>query len=101
MNENNQLLHNSCMSKECQYYLIPRNDFSTHIERLKTVNPEFIHAYHKTIYHNRKSSINQIIEDIVVGKETRGDIKYSRNMVLRKTDDIELNRDIYNAIYDA
>lgn len=97
-NDNNNLICNACMFKECKYFLIPRKDFNCHIERLQS-KEDFIHAYHKTINKNRKSDINKIINYISEGKETRGDLTYNKKIVLKKYDDIELNRDIYFALY--
>ena len=98
-NVNNELLCNACMFKECKYYLVPRNDFNGHLERLQS-KEDFIHAYHKTINKNRKINLDTIVDYIAQGKETRGDIKYNKKIVLEKYDDIELNRDIYHALYE-
>lgn len=103
-NEDNKLLSNACMAKDCPYYLKPRTDFSSHIERMKS-NPEFIHSYHRTIYADRNKSMNKIINDLADG--THRPEKYScipiniskKILVETYSGDIELNADIYKAIY--
>lgn len=65
-NTDNKLLSNACMAKDCPYYLKPRTDFSSHIERMKE-NPNFIHSYHRTIYADKNKSVNKIIEDLAKG----------------------------------
>lgn len=34
LNPNNKLLSNACMSKNCPYFLIPINNFTSHNERM-------------------------------------------------------------------
>lgn len=103
INPNNKLLNNACMSKECPYYLHPRLDFSSHIERIKS-NPDFIHSFHRTIYSSRNNSLNEIINDISKGNHRP--IKYNKIPILNKSiiekysEDIKINKDIYMAIYN-
>lgn len=104
-NPDNKLLANACMGKDCPYYLHPRNDFSAHIERMKT-NPDFIHSFHRTIFINKNKPINKIIEDISCGKCRPGQyqnipLNISKNVLIdRYSGDVEINKDIYMSIYD-
>jgi hypothetical protein len=104
LNHDNKLLSNACMSKECPYYLHPRTDFSSHIERLKA-NPEFIHSFHRTVYACRNKPINQIIEHIAKGacrpdKYLCEPIQISKKILVEKySGDVEINKDIYMGIY--
>jgi hypothetical protein len=104
-NPDNKLLANACMAKDCPYYLCPRNDFSAHIERMKS-NPDFIHSFHRTVWVNKNKSINKIIEDIVDGKCRPGQYKFvpltiSKKILVEKySGDVEINKDIYMSIYD-
>ena len=105
MNPDNKLLSNACMSKDCSYFLHPRTDFSSHIERIKA-NPNFIHSYHRTIYADRTKSVNNIIQDLANG--THRPVKYSsipleiekKILIEKYSGDIELNKDIYQSIYN-
>lgn len=54
------------VSKDCPYFLHPKTDFSSHIERIKA-NPNFIHSFHRTIYADRTKTINKIIQDLASG----------------------------------
>lgn len=104
LNPDNKLLSNACMAKDCPYYLRPRTDFSSHIERMKT-NPDFIHSYHRTIYADKNKPINQIIEDLAKGyhrpeKYSCVPLTISKKILIEKySGDIELNKDIYETIY--
>lgn len=101
INPNNKLPLNACMFKECKHYLVPRKDFGAHIEPLLK-DPKFIHAYHRAIFANKSRPVNSIAEKIISGSERPGNhanIGIKRAIVLEKYDDIELNKDIYNAIY--
>lgn len=104
-NPDNKLLSNACMAKDCPYFLHPRTDFSSHIERIKA-NPDFIHSYHRTIYADKKKSVNKIIEDISKGhcrpaKYLDSPLNISKKILIEKYyGDIELNKDIYNSIYE-
>jgi len=103
-NPDNKLLNNVCMSKDCPYFLHPRTDFSSHIERIKA-NPDFIHSYHRTIYADKHKSVNKIIEDLVKGshrpdKYSGVPLSISKKILIEKYfGDIELNKDIYESIY--
>jgi hypothetical protein len=104
-NPDNKLLSNACMSKECPYYLHPRNDFSSHIERMKA-DPNFIHAFHRTVYACKNKPVNQIISSIASGKYrpdkyTDIPIQISQKILIEKySGDVELNKDIYMTIYN-
>lgn len=103
-NPDNKLLSNACMAKDCPYYLKPRTDFSSHIERMKA-NPNFIHSYHRTIYADKNNSVNKIIDDLAKGYHRPGGyscvpLDVSKKILVEKySGDIELNRDIYETIY--
>jgi hypothetical protein len=103
-NDDNKLLSNACMSKDCPYFLHPRTDFSSHIERIKA-NPEFIHSFHRTIYADKNKLINKIIDDLSKGyhrptKYSCVPLTISKKILIEKfSGDIELNRDIYESIY--
>lgn len=103
-NPDNKLLSNACMAKDCPYYLSPRADFSSHIERMKS-NPDFIHSYHRTIYADKNKPINKIIEDLAKGyhrpeKYSNVPLIISKKIIVEKySGDIELNKDIYETIY--
>lgn len=104
-NSNNKLLINACMAKDCPYYLHPRDDFSSHIERMKT-NPDFIHSFHRTIYKQKNQPINKIIDDIAVGKFRPGKynsipLEISKKIIVQKYHgDVEINKDIYMSLYN-
>ena len=104
LNPNNKLLSNACMSKDCPYFLHPRADFSSHIERIKA-NPDFIHSFHRTIYADRTKPVNKIIQDLANGlhrpvKYSSVPIQISKKILIEKySGDIELNKDIYQSIY--
>jgi hypothetical protein len=104
INEDNKLLLNACMAKDCPYYLHPRTDFSAHIERMKA-DPNFIHCFHRTIYAFKNKPINQIIENIHSGKcrpylYANEPIQISKQILVEKySGDVEINKDIYMAIY--
>ena len=104
-NPDNRLLSNACMSKECPYYLHPRGDFSTHVERMKA-DPNFIHAFHRTVYACKNKPINQIISSLANGKYRPGQytdvpIQISKKILVEKySGDVELNKDIYMTIYN-
>ena len=104
INPDNKLLSNACMAKDCPYYLHPRADFSTHVERMKA-NPNFVHSYHRTIYANKNKSVPYIINKISYGscrpnKYLDVPIEISTKILVEKyTGDIEINRDIYQSIY--
>jgi uncharacterized protein YacL (UPF0231 family) len=104
LNPDNKLLSNACMSKDCPYFLHPRADFSSHIERIKA-NPNFVHSFHRTIYADRKKPVNKIIEDMAKGfhrpKKYCGDpLEISKKVLIEKySGDIEINKDIYESIY--
>ena len=104
INPDNKLLSNACMAKDCPYYLHPRTDFSSHIERMKT-DPNFIHSYHRTIYADKNKSVNKIIEDLAKGyhrptKFYNIPLSVSKKILIEKYyGDIELNKDIYQTIY--
>jgi hypothetical protein len=104
-NPDNKLLANACMGKDCPYYLQPRNDFSAHVERMKT-NPDFIHSFHRTVYMNKNKPINKIIEDLTLGKCRPGQyqsvpLTISKKVIIEKySGDVEINRDIYQSIYN-
>jgi hypothetical protein len=103
-NSDNKLLSNACMAKDCPYYLKPRADFSSHIERMKA-NPNFIHSYHRTIYADKNKSVNKIIENLANGyhrpdKYSCVPLPISKKILVEKySGDIELNKDIYETIY--
>lgn len=103
-NPDNKLLSNACMAKDCPYYLKPRADFSSHIERMKA-NPNFIHSYHRTIYADKNKSVNKIIEDLAEGyhrpnKYSCVPLDVSKKILVEKYfGDIEMNKDIYETIY--
>ncbi len=101
-NPNNMLLQNACMAKECPYYLCPRKDFSSHIERMKS-DPNFIHSFHRTVFEFKDKPVNTIISKLTKG-ESRP-IKYKNvpifsKITLELEQDIELNKDIYQTIYN-
>ena len=104
-NPDNKLLSNACMAKDCPYYLHPRNDFSAHVERMKT-NPDFIHSFHRTIWVNKNKPINKIIDDIVCGKCRPGQYQNipltitNKILIEKYLGDVEINKDIYMSIYD-
>ncbi len=103
-NPNSKLLSNACMSKECPYYLIPRNDFSSHIEKMKSA-PDFIHSYHRTIYACKNKPINNIIDNLIKGqfrpvKYLNNPINTSKKILIEHTNDIEINKNIYMSIHD-
>jgi len=104
LNSDNMLLSNACMSKECPYFLHPRTDFSSHIERIKA-NPNFIHSFHRTIYADRTKPINNIIQNLESGlhrpvKYSCVPIGISKKILIEKySGDIEINKDIYQTIY--
>jgi predicted RNase H-like HicB family nuclease len=104
-NPDNKLLANACMSKECPYYLIPRKDFSAHIERMKS-DPKFIHSFHRTVYACKNKPINKIIDDLAKGKFRPGQytnqpIQISKKILIEKySGDVEINKDIYTTIYN-
>jgi len=104
LNPDNKLLSNACASKECPYFLHPRQDFCSHIERMK-LNPEFIHSYHRTIYACKNKPINQIISEMASGKHrpnqyTGQPLQISKKILIEKySGDIEMNKDIYMEIY--
>lgn len=104
VNPDNKLLSNACMSKDCPYFLHPRTDFSSHIERIKA-NPNFIHSFHRTIYADRTKSINEIIKDLANGycrptKYYGVHIGITKKILIEKySGDIEINKDIYQSIY--
>lgn len=104
LNPDNKLLSNACMSKDCPYFLHPRTDFSSHIERIKT-NPNFLHSFHRTIYADRSKPVNKIIQDLANGslrpvKYSGVPIQISKKILIEKySGDIELNKDIYQSIY--
>ncbi len=103
-NPDNKLLNNACMSQDCPYFLHPRSDFSSHIERIKA-NPNFIHSYHRTIYADKHKSVNKIIENLLQGyhrpeKYSCVPLSISKKILIEKYyGDIELNKDIYETIY--
>ena len=103
-NPDNGLLSNACASKSCPFYLIPRTDFSAHIERLKN-NPDFIHSYHRTIFAQRNKTICKIIDSIKSGEfrplqYKNTSIEIPRIILEKYSGDIEINKDIYMSIYD-
>jgi hypothetical protein len=104
-NPDNKLLANACMGKDCPYYLHPRGDFSAHIERMKA-NPDFIHSFHRTVYMCKNKPINKIIEDLEYGKCRPGKyqdvpLTISKKILVEKySGDVEINKDIYQSIYD-
>jgi len=104
LNPDNKLLSNACMAKDCPYYLHPRNDLSTHIERMKA-HPEFIHSFHRTIWMDRNKPVGKIIEDISSGKFRPDPYEFvpltiSEKILIEKYyGDVEINRDIYTSIY--
>ncbi len=100
-NPNNMLLQNACMAKECPYYLCPRKDFSSHIERMKA-DPTFIQSFHRTVFEFKDKSVNTIISKLTKG-ESRP-IKYknvsiNNKITLEVEQEIGLNQDIYQTIY--
>ena len=104
-NPNNKLLSNACVSKECPYYLHPRNDFSSHLDALK-LNTNFIDSFHRTIYMSKNKPINIIIDDLACGKCRPKQynlipLPISKNILIEKySGDIEINKDIYMSLYE-
>ena len=104
LNPDNKLLSNACMAKDCPYFLHPRIDFSSHIERIKA-NPNFIHSYHRTIYADKNKSVKNIINDLSIGKHRPSKfssipLTISKKILIEKySGDIQLNKDIYESIY--
>ena len=104
LNPDNKLLSNACMCVDCPYYLHPRTDFSSHIERLKA-NPDFIHSFHRTIFACKNQPVRYIASCIADGrfrptKYSGEPISISKKIIVEKySGDIEMNRDIYMGIY--
>ncbi len=102
-NPNNMLLQNACMAKECPYYLHPRKDFSSHIERMKA-DPTFIQSFHRTIFEFKDRPVNSIISKLVKGEARPPKYKnvpINKKITLEVEQNVEMNRDIYQTIYNA
>lgn len=104
INPKNKLLANACMAKDCPYYLHPRDDFSSHVERMKA-NPNFIQSFHRTIYACKNSPVPYIINKMHDGtyrpeKYVNEPIQISKKILVEKySGDVEINKDIYQSIY--
>ena len=102
-NPNNMLLKNACMCKSCPYYLQPRKDVSSHLESMKS-DPTFIQSLHRTIFEFKDNPVNSIISKLAKGEARPPKYKnvpINTKITLEVEQDIKINRDIYQSIYNA
>lgn len=102
INPNNMLLQNACMFKQCPYYLCPRKDFSSHMERIKA-DHNYIQSFHRTIFEFKDKPVNTIITNLSngVARPTKyKNVPINSKITLEVEQEIELNKNAYQTIYN-